>query len=78
MTDTPTTGVPIGLNADETIAYANENPNQREAVRAAEQARDKPRKTVLDALDDAPGEYDPVDTDAYPERPLSEALAPTD
>lgn len=61
------------MTAEETVAYLRENPAQVDAVRDAEQAREHPRKTVLAALKDAEGIYDPVGD--YPERPSSEAIS---
>ncbi len=54
-TSAPPTEEPVGFaatgNIGEAVAYINAHPDETDAIRATEQAREKPRKTVLDALD---------------------------
>jgi hypothetical protein len=46
-----------GMNATDLVAWLNAHPDQRDRVRAVEQGRDRPRSTVMSALDQLDEHY---------------------
>jgi hypothetical protein len=77
MTDTSTTATLADLSADDAMALVRSDPTMIDAVADAEAARDKPRKTVLEAIEEVRAATAPITdpVDDYPERPLAEALS---